>query len=59
VIALQADKSAMQREIHLLREMLEKATADRDELLTPIARAEMKLELYEERRLQPPKLKQK
>lgn len=55
IVALQADKSAMQREIDILREMLGNATSDRDELLKRLHRAETLLELYESGRLQPPK----
>jgi DNA-binding transcriptional MerR regulator len=63
-VMAQADKSAMQREIDVLREMLTNAderadarvaqvTADRDELLKRLHRAELKLELYESGELKP------
>lgn len=53
LLTAQADRSAMQREIDLLREMVDKATADRDDLLRRLARAETMLELYESGRLKP------
>lgn len=63
-LAASVDKSAMQREIELLREMLDRAeerahravaeaTADRDELLHRLHRAELRLELYESGELKP------
>lgn len=55
IVALQADKSAMQREIDILREMLSNATSDRNDLLERLYKAETLLELYESGRLQPPK----
>lgn len=59
-LAASADKSAMQREIDVLREMLDRAEArsqaslaDRDELLKRLHRAELKLEMYESGELKP------
>ena len=64
VVAASAEKSAMQREIEVLREMLDRseeraqraideAQSDRDELLHRLHRAELKLELYESGELKP------
>lgn len=47
-------ESALQSQIDLLREMLEKATTDRDELLRRLSRAETLLELYQQGQLKPP-----
>ena len=54
VLAAQSDKGALLREIEIWRELAEKATADRDELLQRLHRAETLLELYEQGRLKPP-----
>jgi DNA-binding transcriptional MerR regulator len=61
LVAAQADKSVMQREIELLREQLERVDAerkveraDRDDLLKRLHRAELLLELYESGKLKPP-----
>lgn len=61
LVAAQAEKGIMQREIELLREQLERTDAerraeraDRDDLLKRLHRAELLLELYESRRLKPP-----
>ncbi len=60
LIAANAEKSVMQREIELLREQLEAVNAerkaersDRDELLQRLHRAETLLELYESGSLKP------
>jgi len=64
VVAASADRSAMQREIEVLRKMLDRADqradaaiaaakADHDELLARLHRAELKLELYESGELKP------
>lgn len=60
LIAANAEKSVMQREIELLRERIELLNAerkaeraDRDELLQRLHRAETMLELYESGRLKP------
>lgn len=53
VIALQADKSALQREIEVLREMLKAERADRDEIVARMHRAETLLELYQTGKLKP------
>lgn len=58
MVAAQADRSAMQREIDILREMLdrvEQRLADRDDLVKRLAEAETMLKLYESGRLKPPK----
>lgn len=47
VIALHNERSALQREIDILREMLAKATSDRDDLLERLHRAQTLLELYQ------------
>lgn len=54
MIAAQTERAVMQKEIEMLRESLDKATADRDELLKRIARAELRLELYASGELKPP-----
>ncbi len=65
VIAANVEKSAMQREIDLLREMLDRAeeraqravteaAADRNDLVKRLAEAETMLRLYESGRLKPP-----
>lgn len=65
MLALQAEKSAMQREIDVLREMLESIrtdlrgqVAERDgriiELERQLARAQMRIEMYESGELKPP-----
>jgi DNA-binding transcriptional MerR regulator len=53
LIAANADRGAMQREIDLLREMLDEAKADRDELMRRLHRAETLLELYQTGQLKP------
>jgi len=60
LIAANAEKGVMQREIELLREQIERIDAerkaeraDRDELLKRLHRAETLLELYESGRLKP------
>lgn len=53
VIALDKEKTAMQREIDLLREMLTESRADRDTLLARLYRAETLLELYQSGKLKP------
>lgn len=47
------EKSAMQREIEVLREMLAEAKADRDSILARMHRAEALLELYQTGKLKP------
>lgn len=54
MISLQSKSSALQREIAVLREMLDKERADRSELLQKIGRLEAQVELYESGRLSPP-----
>lgn len=53
IIDLQNDRSALQREIDVLREMLANERADRDELLARMHRAETLLELYRTGKLKP------
>lgn len=53
LVAAGQRESAMQREIDLLREMLEKATGDRDDLLRRLHEAEQLVRLYESGRLKP------
>lgn len=55
MIALQTKTSGLQREIEVLREMLDKEREDRSELLQRIGRLEAQIELYESGRLTPPK----
>lgn len=53
-IAAQLEISAMKREIEIWRELAEKSSADRDELLRRLHEAEMMVRLYESKRLPPP-----
>ena len=54
MIAAQTERAVMKKEIEMLREALDKATTDRDELLKRLYRAEMRLELYASGELKPP-----
>lgn len=54
MITAQTERAVMQKEIDMLREQVEKASADRDDLLRKLARAELRLELYASGELKPP-----
>lgn len=54
MIQAATERAVMQKEIDMLRDSLNKATSDRDELLKRIARAELRLELYESGLLRTP-----
>jgi DNA-binding transcriptional MerR regulator len=53
LIVAQTERAVMQKEIDMLREALDKATSDRDELMRRLARAEMRAELFESGELKP------
>ena len=53
LIAVQRERDMLQGAVIELRSQLDKATADRDELLSKLARAEMRIELLESGELKP------
>lgn len=53
MIAAQTERAVMKKEIDMLREMLDKANSDRDDLLKKLHRAELMLELMQSGELKP------
>lgn len=54
LISVQRERDMLQGAVMELREQLAKSTSDRDELIKRLARAELRLELYESGELKPP-----
>jgi DNA-binding transcriptional MerR regulator len=52
-VAALEEMSALKREVEVWRELYEKATSDRDELLKSLSEAETLVRLYEQGRLKP------